>query len=105
MMENNFSVQKSSKGGLTMALIEGRNQGKSAAKITRRITLPEKTFRQAEMYMQFIQDEDFSYLVEQSLELVFKRDRDFKKYINDAQNMTTEQPADGEGEGKDEGTV
>lgn len=85
-----------------MALIEGRNQGKGAAKITRRITLSEKTFRQAELYMQFIRDDDFSYLVEQALELIFKRDKDFKKYIKDAQNMTAEQPADDEGEGNDE---
>jgi len=88
-----------------MALIEGRNQGKGAAKITRRITLPEKTFRQAEVYMTFIKDDDFSYLVEQALELVFKRDKDFKRYIKDAQNMTADQPADGEGEGNDERTV
>ena len=88
-----------------MALIEGRSQGKGAAKITRRITLPEKTFRQAELYMQFIKDDDFSYLVEQSLEFIFRRDKDFKKYIKDAQHMTAEQPADGEGEGTDEGHI
>lgn len=87
-----------------MALIEGRNQGKGAAKVTRKITLPEKTFRKAELYMQFINDTDFSYLVEQALELVFRRDKDFKKYLQEGQPEGRTMDTDHAIEAKEEGT-
>jgi hypothetical protein len=85
-----------------MALIEGRNQGKGAAKVTRRITLPEKTFSKAELYMKFINDTDFSYLVEQSLEFIFRRDKDFKKYSQESQIEDTNQVVDGKEDKADE---
>ena len=85
-----------------MALIEGRNQGKGTAKVTRRITLPEKTFSKAEMYMKFINDTDFSFLVEQSLEFIFRRDKDFKKYLHESRTMDTDHAVEGKEELPDE---
>lgn len=59
-------------------LISGRSTAKGS-KVSRKISLPAETYDRAERYMKFIGDEDFSYLVDQALQFVFRKDKAFRQ--------------------------